>query len=172
MGILATWSLPRHSNFARFRCPQALPFANLEILHEDIAVVPLRKKWQLPAKPTNQAEWAAQASLRIPVLQKFLPDMIAAAASHNAERLWQIACHLASSMLDTICMSGTQRNFGRGGIPIFSCVHVVPDMPSPCKDQMLARCCKEFLTKTPLAENNHDLLLRDPFRLLEPSICR
>ena len=68
--------------------------------------------------------------------------MIAAAASHNAERLWQIACHLASSMLDTICMSGTQKNFGRGEITTFSCVHVVPDMPSPCKDQMLARVVK------------------------------
>ena len=126
--ILRDSILPGH-------CPLRVSL-NLEILHEDIAVVPLRKKWQLPAKPNNQAEWAARDdSLCIHVLQKFLPDIIAAAASHNAERLWQIACHLASSMLDTICMSETQTNFGRGEIPTFSCVHVVPDKPSPCKDQ-------------------------------------
>ena len=75
-------------------------------------------------------------------------------------------------MLDTICMSETQTNFGRGEIPTFSCVHVVPDKPSPCKDQKLVRCCKELLTKVQLAENNHDLLLRDQFKLLESSICR
>jgi len=143
---------------------------DLEILHEDIAVVPLRKKWQLPAKPNNQAEWAARDSLCIPVLQKFLPDIIAAAASHNAERLWQIACHLASSMLDTICMSETQTNFGRGEIPIFSCVHVLISLvPVKIRSFVLVR---DLLTKVQVAENNRDVLLRDPFRLLESSICR
>ena len=152
-------------------CPLVVTL-NLEILHEDIAVIPLKRKWQLPSLPSSQADWNAREKLCQPVLQEFLPDIIHAASSHNAEQLWQLACKLASSMLDVICCVDSKTYFGRGEIPTFSCVPTVPISPNPCKDQKLVRCCKEMLTKVQLAKNNRSLLSGDQFLLLRSSIHR
>ena len=91
------------------------------------------KKWDLPPIPKDQEQWDERDSQCIPILMSCMASLTQAIEDLDVERVWSIACQIATDMLNHV----TQQNVPptRGSTPKFKLKkpfvsHVNPHAPA------------------------------------------
>jgi ribonuclease HI/exonuclease III len=108
-----------------------------EVIHEPYYVVTPHDQWELPPKPRNDSEWDIREASCRPILDKYVPELIQASSTGDAEQVWSVACQIASDMLDSLASTKTRHT--RGTIPKFKLFSSVSKNPTTWLTKTLAR---------------------------------
>ena len=107
--VLRTAHLPNHA-------PCVLTL-DLTVVSSKIWVVKPHPKWDLPEKPTKQSEWHAREEICYPVFMQFAERLIEASERLDVERVWDVACRIATAMINLIADDSLPST--RGSVPEF-----------------------------------------------------
>ena len=114
---------------------------NVNILSDSVWVLKPHPKWTLPDKPTSDEEWARRESLCQPVFELHADALLEAASQSDVEGTWNLACRIATEMLNHISQQVLPST--RGSLPGFRKVPLCQDESKPCKfskAHKIARC--------------------------------
>eukprot|EP00435_Cladocopium_sp_Y103_P032989 s3307_g8.t1 len=127
-------------------------------------VIPHEIKRSFPPKPRCAEQWSLREAVCEPILQEFVPQLVASAEALNVELTWGLACQAVSCMLDAIATSAGSE---KGGFPEFQ-LGPVTKKPKEVslrtkRIAQISALFREMIRKASLYETNQSFAWRNSF---------